>query len=271
MIGKDVLRTQAQIVKTQLETDPFTQRMLRVYEDSKTQIGYQANRYRRKVLKDGGVAAAKYWLRPSASTTEGFTRLLARWKKPYPFTLAQAGGLARKTEPNAQDILLISMCAPGHLLDILRNFVVFERDVHSGRVVKKLPRYQQFIAVRQAVLRSLRDRSPEERGGVVWHTQGSGKSLTMLWLAQRLRREPFHQNPTLVLVTDWRDLDEQITQTFLACGFPNPVRAESIRELREMLQGPSGSTVMTTVQKFQEIGGVSAALASASRSHGIRC
>lgn len=185
-------------------------------------------------------------------------RFFLRWKKPYPFTMAEVGKLAGRTEPNAQDVALVGLCSPENLLDVARNFVVFERDVHSGRVLKKIPRYQQLSAVNEALARSRRGLRPEDRGGVVWHTQGSGKSLTMLWLAQKLRRDPQHENPTLVLVTDRRDLDDQITKTFIACGFPNPVRAESIRELREILQGPSGSTVMTTVQKFQEIGGVSA-------------
>ena len=78
----------------------------------------------------------------------------------------------------------------------------------------------------------------------------------MLWLALKLRRDPRHENPTLVIVTDRRDLDEQIERTFRACGFPNPVRAESVRDLRDLLSGPSGRTVMTTVQKFQEVGGI---------------
>jgi type I restriction enzyme R subunit len=185
-------------------------------------------------------------------------RFFLRWKKPYPFTDAQVGKVSGKVAPNAQDITLVGLCSPENLLDIARNFVVFERDVHSGTVVKKIPRYQQLVAVNTAFARAQRGKRPEDRGGVVWHTQGSGKSLTMLWLAQKLRRDPQHENPTLVLVTDRRDLDNQITKTFFACGFPNPVRAESIRELREILQGPSGSTVMTTVQKFQEVGGVSA-------------
>src|SRR3954466_15279187 len=96
-------------------------------------------------------------------------------------------------------------------------------------------------------------KKPAERGGVVWHTQGSGKSLTMLWLALKLRRDPRHQNPTIVLVTDRKDLADQITRTFQACGFPNPERAESVRDLRELLRGPTGKTILTTVQKFQEL------------------
>ena len=86
--------------------------------------------------------------------------------------------------------------------------------------MKKLPRYQQYRAVCAAVERMLLGRRPEERGGVVWHTQGSGKSLTMLWLATKLRREPRLANATIVVVTDRRQLDRQVTGTFERCGFP---------------------------------------------------
>ena len=88
-------------------------------------------------------------------------------------------------------------CPPATLLDILRDYVVYEPE--RGRLVKKLPRYQQYRAVRAALDRLLSGRKPEERGGVVWHTQGSGKSLTMLWLATKLRREPRLGNPTIVV------------------------------------------------------------------------
>ncbi|HZH15116.1 MAG TPA: HsdR family type I site-specific deoxyribonuclease [Archangium sp.] len=95
--------------------------------------------------------------------------------------------------------------------------------------------------------------SLEERGGVIWHTQGSGKSLTMLWLALKLRRDPAFQNPTLVVVTDRTDLDRQISDTFVRCGYPNPERAPSVKGLRELLENPTGKTVTTTIQKFQDL------------------
>lgn len=75
----------------------------------------------------------------------------------------------------------------------------------------------------------------------------------MLWLALKLRRDPLHENPTIVIVTDRKDLDAQISGTFEACGFPNPEQAESVRDLRDLLTGPTGNTVLTTVQKFQEL------------------
>jgi type I restriction enzyme R subunit len=181
-------------------------------------------------------------------------RFFTEWKTPYPNTEAK---LTRESgrPPNAQEILFEGMLAPANLLDLFRNFIVFERDEKTGRTVRKLCRYQQYAAVNKAIARARSSASPEERGGVVWHTQGSGKSLTMLWLALKLRRDSLHENPTLVIVTDRKDLDEQIAKTFTACGFPNPDQAESVRELRALLAGPPGKTILTTVQKFQEIEG----------------
>ena len=102
-------------------------------------------------------------------------------------------------------------------------------------------------------------RKPSARGGIVWHTQGSGKSLTMLWLALKLRRDESQQQPTVVIVTDRTKLDRQIAGVFTACGFPNPERADSVRDLRRILAHPTGKTVMTTIQKFQEIAGAGGA------------
>lgn len=189
-------------------------------------------------------------------------RFYLRWKQPYPMTTADVAQLVGKTEPSPQDVAIAGLLSPENLLDIVRNFVVFERDVTSGRVIKKVPRYQQFSTVNKALARAAQGKehgkTAEERGGVVWHTQGSGKSLTMLWLAIKLRRDPTHENPTLVIVTDRRDLDRQITGVFQNCGFPNPERAGSVKDLRGLLSGPSGKTVLTTVQKFQEAGGIAA-------------
>jgi type I restriction enzyme R subunit len=175
------------------------------------------------------------------------------WKIPYPLTAEDLKKELGKS-PNPQEILLSGLLTPENLLDVVRNFVVFERDPKTGKTIKKLCRYQQFGAVNKALDRAKTVKNPSERGGVVWHTQGSGKSLTMLWLALKLRRDPFHDNPTLVIVTDRTDLDEQITGTFQRCGFPNPVQAWSVKHLKDLLSGPPGLTVLTTVQKFQQLG-----------------
>jgi type I restriction enzyme R subunit len=179
-------------------------------------------------------------------------RHFAEWKTLWPSSEAdfvKAHGHA----PSAQEMLFEGMLAPKNLLDIVQNFVVFEVEEETGRTIRKICRYQQFAAVNKALARARKAKKPTDRGGVVWHTQGSGKSLTMLWLALKLRRDPEHANPTIVLVTDRRDLDTQIAGTFEACGFPNPEQAESVRDLRDLLTGPTGKTILTTVQKFQEL------------------
>lgn len=167
------------------------------------------------------------------------------WKDPYPKTVAELG-----VSPTPQDILTAGMLTKDSLLDLIRNFIVYEPV--EGRTIKKLARYQQFRAVNKAIDRILRAEDKMQRGGVVWHTQGSGKSLTMVYLAVKLRRIKELKNPTIVVVTDRKDLDDQITNTFRRCGFPNPQQAESVAQLRQLLQQGTGSTIMTLVQKFQE-------------------
>ena len=183
-------------------------------------------------------------------------RFFLEWQEPYPLTVERLGGRLGRA-PTRQDVLLYGLLEPGNLLDIVRNFVVFE--VEGGRTVRKLTRYRQFIAVNEAMRRIRTARRPSARGGVVWHTQGSGKSLTMLWLALKLRRDEAQQQPAVVIVTDRTKLDRQIAGVFEACGFPNPERADSVRGLRGILEHPTGRTVMTTIQKFQEVTGAGGA------------
>ncbi len=192
------------------------------------------------------------------------------WKSVLPYTEDEAQQRFR-VEPQGQAQLIVGLLSPATLLDVLRDYVVYEPE--RGRLVKKLPRYQQYRAVRAALGRFLSGRMPEERGGVVWHTQGSGKSLTMLWLATKVRREPRLSNPTIVVVTDRRQLDRQIAGTFERCGFPAPERMDRSRpepperlarrrmqrpdqrdplDLQSVLKQGRSRTVMTTIQKFSE-------------------
>ena len=153
-------------------------------------------------------------------------------------------------EPQGQAQLIVGLLSPATLLDVLRDYVIYEPE--RGRLVKKLPRYQQYRSVRAALSRILGGRRAEDRGGVVWHTQGSGKSLTMLWLARKLRRHPRLSSSTILVVTDRKQLDRQIAETFARCGFPAPEQAASGRDLRALLTTGAGRTIMTTIQKFEE-------------------
>jgi type I restriction enzyme R subunit len=173
----------------------------------------------------------------------------AEWKVPFPLTLDSLQKILGRI-PSPQDVLIYGVLHPANLFDMVRNFIAFEVD--KGRTIKKVARYQQFIAVNKAIERILSAKVPTKRGGVIWHTQGSGKSLTMLWLAVKLRRIMEFENPTIVIVTDRIDLDTQISGTFERCGFPNPERAKSVAGLRDLLKAGVGKTIMTTIQKFQD-------------------
>jgi len=178
-------------------------------------------------------------------------RHYSEWRQPYPLK-PEALEKKLKRIPTPQDKLIAGALSPEALLDLTANLVAFEND--RGRTIKKIARYQQFIAVNRALQRIRTAPDPAGRGGVIWHTQGSGKSLTMLWLAVKLRRPSLGLgNPTIVVVTDRVDLDEQIEGTFNRCGFPNPHRAKSVRDLRDRLASGTGLTIMTTIQKFQDV------------------
>ncbi|ALT77928.1 type I restriction endonuclease subunit R [Paucibacter sp. KCTC 42545] len=158
---------------------------------------------------------------------------------------------------NELETLVRGALAPAMLLDFLRYFVLFEDD---GRLVKKIAGYHQFHAVRAAiehVVQASRADSAESirgKGGVVWHTQGSGKSITMTCFAARVMQEPLMQNPTLVVITDRNDLDGQLFGVFsLAQDLlrEQPAQATTRQELRALLNNrPSGGIVFATIQKF---------------------
>ena len=151
------------------------------------------------------------------------------------------------SEPAEQEQLLWALFEPSRFLELVAHFVLFE--TRDGKTVKKLPRYQQWRAVRKTVKRLT---SATPLGGVIWHTQGSGKSLTMALLARLLRADSTGlANPTVLVLTDRRDLDKQIFDTFHAVGI-RAIQAVSVAGLVRMLGNDYGSVFTSTVQKFQE-------------------
>ncbi|AMS27561.1 restriction endonuclease subunit R [Bacteroidetes bacterium UKL13-3] len=145
--------------------------------------------------------------------------------------------------PTEQDNYLYGLCRPERLMDIVFNFVLFD----NGE--KKVARYQQFFAIKKSMQRIKHVENGKRRGGVIWHTQGSGKSLTMVMLAQAIAMEPSIRNPKIVLVTDRTDLDNQITGTFRKCGrFVE--NATTGQRLVELLENKSDAVVTTIINKF---------------------
>jgi type I restriction enzyme R subunit len=154
---------------------------------------------------------------------------------------------------NELETLIRGVLAPHYLLDFLRFFVLFEDD---GGLVKKIAGYHQFHAVRSAIAQVVDASRPggSHKGGVVWHTQGSGKSITMTCFAARVMREAAMENPTIVVITDRNDLDGQLFGVFsLAQDLlrEQPVQADTRQDLRAKLGNrPSGGIVFATIQKF---------------------
>ena len=196
------------------------------------------------------------------------------WFKPWRTVTGEALAGPRMTE---LQVMLEGIFEPGRLLALVRDFIVFEDD-GSGALVKKMAGYHQFHAVRVAVEETLRAAKLRRRGtamdeptgryetglkpggepgdrrvGVVWHTQGSGKSLTMAFYAGAVVREPAMENPTVVVLTDRNDLDDQLFGTFSRCRDllrQPPAQAESRADLRRKLSVNAGGVVFTTIQKF---------------------
>ena len=152
------------------------------------------------------------------------------------------------------EVLIKGLFEKQRFLSMLRHFIVFEDD-GSGQLIKKMAGYHQFHAVQRAVETTVAASKPDgdRRSGVVWHTQGSGKSLTMAFYAGAVVLEPAMENPTLVVLTDRNDLDDQLFGTFARCHEllrQKPVQASDRQDLRKLLEVASGGVVFTTIQKF---------------------
>ncbi|MBS4058404.1 MAG: HsdR family type I site-specific deoxyribonuclease [Bacteroidales bacterium] len=153
----------------------------------------------------------------------------------------------------ALEVMFLGMLNKTTLLDLICQFIVFEKS--DSKTLKKVAAYHQYYAVNKAVESTIIASSSngDRRGGVIWHTQGSGKSLSMVFYSGKLIIEPRMENPTLVILTDRNDLDEQLHDTFTNCQQllrQEPQKAEDRQDLRKLLKVASGGIVFTTIQKF---------------------
>lgn len=151
------------------------------------------------------------------------------------------------------EVMFLGMLNKTTLLDLIRQFIVFEKS--DTKTLKKVAAYHQYYAVNKAVESTIlaSSNNGDRRGGVIWHTQGSGKSLSMVFYSGKLIIEPRMENPTLVILTDRNDLDEQLHDTFSNCQQllrQEPQKAEDRQDLRKLLKVASGGIVFTTIQKF---------------------
>ena len=143
------------------------------------------------------------------------------------------------------------------LLDVIQNFLEYESN--GKTIIKKIAQQHQYFGVKTAVKRTLDifNKKDENKIGIIWHTTGSGKSMTMIFYANIISQIKEMENPTFIVLTDRNDLDEQLKDFFAAAGFPNPKpitsmpEVDSILDLREKLSTPAGKIIFTTIQKFQ--------------------
>ncbi|MGO9599252.1 MAG: type I restriction endonuclease subunit R [Isosphaeraceae bacterium] len=178
--------------------------------------------------------------------------ITADWERFMPWRTIDGIEVAPPHTPQLE-VLLKGIFARERFLDLIRHFIVFEVDGPTIR--KNLAGYHQYHAVNKAVACTVRSASPQgdKRAGVIWHTQGSGKSLTMAFYAGKIIAHPAMANPTLVVLTDRNDLDDQLFGTFSTCQEllrQAPAQAEDRDKVKELLKVASGGVIFTTIQKF---------------------
>ncbi len=175
-----------------------------------------------------------------------------KWSVPYPAELADVwrDDPASASTPNEQERLTHGLLAPAHLLSLLASFTVFQT-TDTGHLIKVVGRHQQFRAVHKAVARLRQGATPRQRGGLVWHTQGSGKSLTMMFLVREMFRHHDLQDYKIVFVTDRTQLEEQLHETSQVLGYPTLV-AGSVTQLQARLRTTTADVTLAMIHKFQE-------------------
>ncbi len=189
-------------------------------------------------------------------TIGGDARHYLEWKDTSPVTFDEVRKELGKDQLSSQNKLIAGMLRPSHLLDIIRHFTLFREDDY-GKVIKIVSRYQQFRAVNAAVNRLVTGKTRREdgehdrRGGIIWHTQGSGKSLTMVFLIRKMRSNPVLRRFKVVVVTDRKDLEKQLSETATLTG-ESVARARRVREVKTLLKRKGPGLVFAMIQKYQD-------------------
>ncbi len=175
------------------------------------------------------------------------------WKDAYPYKPVEDNKILGVDEAqqalSSQEMLLGGVFNKKNLLDIIRNFIIFETE--NGQTIKKVCRYQQYRAVHKAIIRLREGKSRYDKGGVIWHTQGSGKSLTMVFFAMQMRRNPELKDYKIVFITDRTQLDRQLTATFKRCQDETVYHANSVKRLKSLLKKDSSDLITGMIHKFQ--------------------
>ena len=202
----------------------------------------QLKRYERNAFK-------LYWPNCFNVATDGLKTVYGATYAPAQYFLQWRDEELEKQTDGELEMTLTALLSKERLLDVIRNFVLFEKE--KERTVKKIARYQQFRATNKII-----DRVEDgtDKRGLIWHTQGSGKSLTMFFTAWKLRFNKKLKNPKIFILVDRIDLDDQIYETFVNCGGQNVVRVDSRKDLEKKIKSPERGIFISTIQKFSELG-----------------
>jgi len=187
------------------------------------------------------VATARYTAKYGTITSD--YEHFVEWKDPYPYSLSDIDPTA--TTITSQQVLVQGMLNKNTLIELLHTFTIFKDNI------KVVPRYQQYRAVKKIIERIKNGKTPEEKGGIVWHTQGSGKSLTMMYVVRAMFHDEELRKYKVVFITDRKDLERQLEGVSKGVGFTVHV-ANSVEHLKELLRTNTPDLVMGLVHKFQE-------------------
>lgn len=202
----------------------------------------QIKRYERNAFK-------LFWANCFNIATDGLQTVYGATYAPTQYFLRWKDEQLEKAEGGELEMTLVALLEKGRLLDIIQNFIVFEKE--KEQMVKKITRYQQLRATNKIIERVL---DGAKKRGLIWHTQGSGKSLTMFFTAWKLRFNKKLRNPKVFILVDRIDLDDQIYETFINCGGKNVMRVDSRADLERKIQSPERGIFISTIQKFSELG-----------------
>ncbi len=200
----------------------------------------QIKRYERNAIK-------LFWPNCFNIATDGLKTVYGATYAPAQYFLQWKEEFINENDEELE-LTLKALLSKKNLLDIISNFIVFEKE--KEQKIKKIARYQQIRATNKIVERV---RGKEKKRGLVWHTQGSGKSLTMYFTAWKLRFDKELKNPKVFILVDRIDLDDQIYDTFINCGGENIIRVTSRRELEKKIKSPERGIFISTIQKFNEL------------------
>lgn len=231
------------------QSDPIEEaiKQLRRYSNQRTDEGVEQNEGEERFFHFNQLMIATKGTKALVgSVTSGYQHYL-EWKDIYPEKYKDFETLG--DEPNSQETLIQGMLIPETLLDIVRNFTLYTNT--GGKTIKIIPRYQQYRAVNKAIERMKEGKSPQERSGVIWHTQGSGKSLTMVFLIKKMRYDNELKRYKVVIINDRTDLEEQLGGTATLTG-EDIDKVDKIEKLHEKLGNTSSNIVMAMIHKFQD-------------------